>query len=264
MKSTKTPADKARTRVSGYSKQKRKKLSEKARALMNKPTLVAFLLDRSGSMNDCKAETITGFNAYIATLKERVLSEAMLDMVFTLTQFDSLGIDLIHNAVPLKSVKDLTPETFAPRSMTPLYDAIGKTVRATQDKAGTKYKVLFVTLTDGQENASHEFNLDSIRALIKEMEDKHAYTFAHIGVGADGWTATRSYTAGTRSASNVFMADKGDEKRTYARFAGQTVAHAKSAGNVICSAQNFWKGAQDEPDPTPGKINKTGKGKFTI
>ena len=91
-------------------------------------TLVAFLLDRSGSMNSCKDETITGFNAYISGLTDP-------KMKFTLTQFDSQGIDIIHNAVPLSKVECLTQKSYVPRGSTPLFDAIGKTVRATEQEA---------------------------------------------------------------------------------------------------------------------------------
>lgn len=225
----------------------------------NKPTLVAFLLDRSQSMLACKSETISGFNAYVDQLKKQDLA----DMRFTLTQFNSMGIDLVHNAVPLAKVDQMTNISYLPRANTPLYDAIGRTVRATQLKAGDKYKVLFVTLTDGEENSSSVFNLESIRALIKEMEDKHNWTFAHIGVGADGWSAARSYSFGTMSASNVMMADAGDEKQTYDRFAGQTMRYAGSIASATCSVQNFWV----DPDAAavqPGKVRKGGKGQFKL
>lgn len=199
--------------------------------------LVAFLLDRTGSMSDCKAETISGFNAYINELMKNYDPNDR----FTLTQFDTQGIDIVHDAVPLKKVDELTDETYQPRASTPLYDAIGKTVRATEAKAGDKYKVLFVTLTDGEENSSHEWNLDSIQKLIKEKENKAHWTFAHIGVGINGWNAARAYSVGTRSASNVMHADKGDEAATYRKFAGQTMSYKANVGACGQSMSRFWE-----------------------
>jgi len=216
----------------------------------NKPTLVAFLLDRSGSMQKCKDETIKGFNSYIEQLRAKDKGT----MRFTLTQFDSEAVDLIHDAVPLKDVRKLTDETYTPRSFTPLYDAIGRTIRATEAKTTGEYKVLFVTLTDGQENASTEWNSDSIKVLIKSKEDKAHWTFAYIGVGIQGWAATSTIAAGTSGASNVLRSSHQNTGKAYARFAGATVAYACSTGNLDCSVQNLWgpdATTEDEPKTKP-------------
>jgi hypothetical protein len=208
----------------------------------NKPTLVAFLLDRTGSMEVCKAETIKGFNHYIKELRAKDDGT----MRFTLTQFDSEAIDIIHDAVPLKDVRLLTAETYTPRAFT-----LGKTIRATEAKATGKYKVLFVTLTDGQENMSKEWNSDSIKVLIKKKEDEAHWTFAYIGMGITGWAATTVMAAGTVGASNVLRTTYHDTGKAYGRFAGATVAYACSTGNVNCSAQNLWGPGSTTEEETP-------------
>lgn len=208
----------------------------------SRPTLVAFLLDRSGSMASCQQETISGFNGYLDGLKG--------DMKFTLTQFDSQGIDIIHDAVPIKEVKKLTSSTYVPRGGTPLYDAIGKTVRATEEKA-KGHNVLFVTLTDGEENSSSEWNKDTIQKLIKEMEGK-GWTFAHIGVGMDGFSATQSYSAGTQSASNVMHSAQNDSKGRFSGLARATMLYCTSstlAGSEGLGPVNkLWEQGVDEEE----------------
>lgn len=223
-----------------------KNTKKKTAPVENKPTLVAFLLDRSGSMSNCLDETITGFNNYIRELRARDDGS----MRFTLTQFDSRSIDIIHDAVPLKAVKQMTDETYQPRAFTPLYDAIGKTIRETETKATGKYKVLFVPLTDGLENMSHEWNSESIKALIKTKEDQAHWTFAYIGVGLDGWAATTTLAAGTSGATNVLRTTAKDTAKTYRQFAGATNAYACSTGNVSCSAQNLWEPTVTAEDET--------------
>jgi uncharacterized protein YegL len=207
----------------------------------NKPTLVAFLLDRTGSMASCKDETIKGFNGYIDSLKDKKAEQ----IVFTLTQFDSIAVDIIHDAVPLNRVQKLNEETYQPRANTPLYDAIGKTIRATEQSAGDKYKVLFVTLTDGQENASSEWNEKTVKDLIKEKESEDHWTFAHIGVGANGWEAARRISVGTLSSSNVLNIDPKDTGKTYRRMSAMTMSYCADTSNVSRSAQNLWKGSED-------------------
>lgn len=202
----------------------RRKPSPK-KSTAKRTTLVAFLLDRSGSMASCHQETISGFNGYLDGLDKR------LDLRFTLTQFDSQGIDIIHDGVPLKDVKKLNSSTYQPRGGTPLYDAIGKTIRATQSKA-KDCNVLFVTLTDGQENSSHEWNEVTIKSLIKEMEDNHKWTFAHIGVGAEGFDAVQKYSAGTQSASNNLRSAVGDSKGRFMRMAAVTTSYCSTMASA--------------------------------
>jgi Mg-chelatase subunit ChlD len=213
----------------------KKKPSQAKTSSSNKPTLVAFLLDRTGSMAGCIEETIRGFNGYIKTLKEKSAGE----MRFTLTQFDTTSIDVVHNAVKLSEVKELTHETYQPRAMTPLYDAIGKTIRATESEAGDKYKVLFVTLTDGQENASTEFKKDSINGLIKQMEGK-GWTFAYVGIGLEGFGAVSQIAMDTVGASNVLRSSHKNTDKTYARMASSAIAYmsCKKQGSM----GDYWGG----------------------
>jgi hypothetical protein len=199
------------------------------------PTLVVFLLDRSGSMASVLDETIGGFNGYL----EKLQKDDDCTMRFTMSQFDSVGHDLMCKAVPMKEVNKLTRVSYVPRGGTPLYDAMGRGIAATEG-ASDKYKVLFVTLTDGQENASSEFTLDALRARIKQKEDQDNWTFAYIGMGIEGFHAAQHLSQGTNSASNVLHTNKANAHVAYAAFAGKTRDFSKSrraggAGGVSVS-----------------------------
>ena len=63
--------------------------------------LVTFLLDRTGSMASCKDATIEAFNAYLGTLKADPKG-----VFFTFLQFDSVSLDKIHVADPVKDVAE--------------------------------------------------------------------------------------------------------------------------------------------------------------
>lgn len=134
--------------------------------------------------------------------------------------------------------------------VTPLYDAVGHTINQIIKSATSKDNVLFAILTDGQENASHEFNSQSVKRLMKECEDDRGWTFAFIGVGADGWAATQHLSVGTRSASNVLNIDKKDLKRSYARMAACTVSYAGAAasGQMMGTVSKFWGKKEDDDD----------------
>ena len=86
-----------------------------------------------------KAETISAFNQYIDKTKEQFKG------VFTLTQFDTQGIDRPQDGVKIKEAVHLNDETYQPRGGTPLLDAIGKTVHR-MDTEGFD-NVIFVIIT---------------------------------------------------------------------------------------------------------------------
>ena len=129
-------------------------------------TLVTFLLDRTGSMEAIRDDTIGGFNAYLDGLK----GDGEADIEFTLIQFDSVSIDKICVAVPIAKVDKLTRETYQPRASTPLIDAAVKTINAVEASLLTDpaAKVVICFQTDGQENSSTEHTWAELNALVKE------------------------------------------------------------------------------------------------
>ena len=74
-------------------------------------TVITFLLDKSGSMESIKASTIEAYNAYLDGLK----NGAGEDEVFSLVQFDSMGLEKSHVNKPVKEVPSLTDATYLPR-----------------------------------------------------------------------------------------------------------------------------------------------------
>lgn len=217
--------------------------TQKGKGKVGDKTLVVLLLDRTGSMLDVKQETIGGFNGYVDELVKKPESK---DIRFTFVQFDTVSIDTLHKAVPLEKVLRLSDGTYQPRAGTNLYDAIGQTIQDVHKKA--EGKVLFVVLTDGQENSSSKFTYDSVRALIKEKEDKDKWTFSYIGVGPDAWKANERLSVGTQGASNVLRATRGKNTRSaYGLMASATMTVANSqSGQCVGS---LYKGQQlDQED----------------
>jgi hypothetical protein len=147
-------------------------------------TRIAIILDRSGSMESCKESTVAGFNEFIRTQKE-IPGEATVKLV----QFDDQYETVFDK--PLKECPELTQSTFVPRGSTALLDAQGRTVvelgreltaLAEQDRPS---KVIVVTLTDGLENASKEYNLEKIGELIREQRDRYNWDFVFLGANQD-------------------------------------------------------------------------------
>src|SRR5260221_14561392 len=77
-------------------------------------TLVTFLLDRTGSMEPIKDDTIGAFNAYLDGLQKAATS-----IDFTFVQFDSISIDKVCVGMPVAQVPRLDASTYQPRASTP-------------------------------------------------------------------------------------------------------------------------------------------------
>lgn len=147
---------------------------------------VHVLLDRSGSMEDCRDKTIGAFNEYVHSL--RTSSNAATRL--SLTTFDSESIDLVFDTLRIGEVPKLTRETYVPRGMTPLLDAVGQTVTKI-DKVTLlpDERVAFAILTDGLENASSEFKAETIRKILTERQEKENWLVLYLGANQDAWAA---------------------------------------------------------------------------
>jgi hypothetical protein len=130
-----------------------------------------FLLDVSGSMNDCLTDTIGGFNAFVEDQKT-------LGGTLSLFYFN----DTLYEQYVKKSIEDVGPMTFVPQGGTALYDAIGK-VLTTQTLSNTSTVII---LTDGHENSSRIYNRAVIRDFIK-MKESEGVRFLFLGAKEDAF-----------------------------------------------------------------------------
>ena len=148
-------------------------------------TDISFVLDRSGSMNSIKAATVEAFNGFLTSQRTGTGTAQV-----TLVQFDD-QYDVIYQAHPIQKTPLLTDQTYQPRGSTALLDAMGRTIIATGERLRKLSEnerpgsVVFVTLTDGYENASREYTLQRINEMIREQRDKYAWQFIFLGANQD-------------------------------------------------------------------------------
>ena len=135
-------------------------------------TYIAFILDRSGSMQRMAEEAIGGFNAF---LKEQQKEEGKARL--SLVLFDHEYTPIVENS-PIDQVDPIDEETYEPRGMTALLDAMGRTIddlgkqlaaMPEEERPGT---VIVVTLTDGLENASKDYTREKVAERIKQKTQK--------------------------------------------------------------------------------------------
>jgi uncharacterized protein YegL len=152
-------------------------------------THIAVLLDESGSMESIRGDVIGGFNRFIDDQRKDGN-----DAKVTLVKFDSQDPhNVVLTGVPIGDVSTLTPENFTPRGSTPLLDATGRLIgRIRTEQEGRRLTglpvddIVFVTITDGEENDSSEYSLRRIKQLVEESEAA-GWTFVFLSAGLDAY-----------------------------------------------------------------------------
>ena len=197
-------------------------------------TRVFVVQDKSGSMNDRRAETISGFNEYVDTLDEQAEGEVLLSLI----QFDTT----VHNVFVNKSiedVEDLSPSDFVPGGMTALRDGVGRAISLAEKSVGEKDKVLVVIMTDGGENSSREYTHE---AILKQIEGKRkdGWEFVFMGAGEEAWNAGRLVFGGAIPDAHVLnysAIDHHDHQRGYSMIAASTVNLTRGGTSAFDAGQ---------------------------
>lgn len=144
------------------------------------------ILDESGSMESIKQATVTGFNEIVQTIKGVEEQFPEQHQYVSLITFNGLGTKIKLFDKRAKDLAELTIDKYRPDASTPLYDAIGFSVRQVQQitEGIENCDVLVTILTDGEENASREYTGSAIRSLIAGLSEKN-WTFTYIGANHD-------------------------------------------------------------------------------
>ena len=190
-----------------------------------KPTaLIVCVLDRSGSMGSIIDDAIGGFNTFLETQKSNDKCTSNMTVVL----FDD-HYDFLCQNKPVKEIEPFSRQTWVPRGSTALLDAIGKTINTTVkdvealDKKDQPERVIFVIVTDGQENASKEFQKSQVSDMIKDGREKRKWEFVFLAADEGGIQDGRSIGT-TNFAYNV------QQTRGVMKAAGMAVMDYCSSG----------------------------------
>ena len=174
-------------------------------------------------MAGLEKDTIGGFNAM---LKEQAELEG--EARVTTVLFDN-QYRLLHDRIDIRAVAPLTEKDYRVGGGTALLDAIGRTIkkiRAVQKQTAEEYraeKVLFVIITDGEENSSRKYSAEQIKERIEHQKEKYGWEFVFFGANMDaiteagklgimpefarGWLANAAGTAMAYNDMSAIMAE---------------------------------------------------------
>lgn len=208
-------------------------------------TIVNFILDKSGSMQECKEGTIAGFNKYIATLKKQEQSRVL----FSLTLFDT-SYQKRYTLMPIEEVQRLTDKTYQPDGSTALWDAAVDATEEAYEKSKQfvedKPVCITVILTDGEENSSSKHDRGCMNDLVEKLQKEGNWTFVYLGANQDSWANASQVGMSIGNTANFKASNAGMMKSMHSLSIGTVNLMAQAGGGGGAGTNNFFAGLKDE------------------
>ena len=180
------------------------------------------VMDRSGSMTSIQREMESGLQAVVDE-QAKLPGMTTVDLI----QFDSI----IEPVFVMEDAKNIKIK-LEPRGATALYDALGvsingftKSIKDLPEHARPS-NITLIAVTDGEENSSQEYDLETIRKLVSQKQKVDRWEFVFLGSNQDAVLSATSLGF-QEDASLTF---DGDAKgvRAMAQSAGRFVSDSRS------------------------------------
>lgn len=191
-------------------------------------TLIAGLLDRSGSMSTSVAATEDGWREIISAQKA-----GSGQCQVTLAQFDD-EYEVVYPNTDINAVPEFVLQ---PRGRTALLDSAGRLITEVGERLSAlpeeqrPGQVICVIMTDGMENASAHWTWEAVKRLITQQRDVYGWEFIFLGADIDA-IGVGERLGMDRALSMQF--DKRDYAASRAAFAStnELIRRKRSSGSV--------------------------------
>ena len=193
-------------------------------------TELVFILDKSGSMAGRERDTIGGFNAMLDKQKAQA-GECRITTVL----FDH-RYELLHDRTDIRAVRPITAREYRVGGSTALLDALGKTIHkiATAQKNTSEpfraKRVMFVIITDGEENASREYAAKEVKEAIRRQKSRYGWEFIFLGANIDAVETAGRFGIDAGRAANYVPDSQGTALNF--RAMSETVSAFRACGAV--------------------------------
>jgi uncharacterized protein YegL len=229
-------------------------------------THITAVLDRSGSMAHLTSDTIGGFNGFLKD--QRALpGSASLTLILFNTEYT-----VVHDAMDLKNVPDITKRVYSANGGTALYDALAKAIQTTgaalsklseDQRPGA---VIVLVMTDGQENSSQEFPREAgrqaVQAMVKHQTEAYSWNFVFMGANIDAKAVGESLGVHLSCSVDYVASAQGTSEAYKLMSQGTQCLRERSArgekGGEFFKDPNALVGAPSKPvKPTKGSRSRT-------
>lgn len=215
----------------------------KAKRAGSKQSHVVFVLDDSGSMQSCRAQTISGFNEFLDG-QQIDAKETGIETFVSLFKFDGSNVTCVIDRINVFEVEPITEKTYNPRGSTNLLDAIGGVImqinmKLSEHKKKDRDSVIIAILTDGGENASRTFGNSDVKQMVEKAEGKN-WGFMFLGANINAFSVGAQFGFSQQNTMQYDTSNMGATMRSatamsnrmktaYASNMDTTLAYASSA-----------------------------------
>lgn len=184
--------------------------------MQNKTTYYQFILDASGSMSNCRHETLQNLNLHLKTIQNLQIEFPEQIFKVSLTLFNTRLSQKWQYKSPL-DIQPLLLNDYNTEGSTALLDAIGTQIHEIQHRFGEQMEsneatVVMVILTDGEENSSRFYDFPFISKTIKKLEETGKWTFTFLGTDIDAFHVGEMLSI---KKENTMQFDKREMGRTF-------------------------------------------------
>jgi uncharacterized protein YegL len=193
-------------------------------------TELVFILDKSGSMSGLEKDTIGGYNSMLEQ-QRKVDGECVITTVL----FDNC-YELLHDRIDIRAVRPISEREYFVGGSTALLDAIGKTIHkigTAQKNTAEDYraeKVMFVIITDGEENSSRQYSSTQVKKMIQRQKERYGWEFIFLGANIDAVETAGRFGIDADRAVDYVPDSEGTELNF--RMMSETVAAFRECGAV--------------------------------
>ena len=153
-------------------------------------------------------DTIGGYNSMIAKEKDLDVDTKVTTVLF------NQDTSVVTDREAIGSIAEMTNKEYHTGGSTALLDAVGNTISKVEtmpDINAKDHKVIVVIITDGLENASHEYDRSTVKYMITRKQ-KDGWDFVFLGANMDAVTEAGSLGIDTRNAIKYRNTGSGVQK----------------------------------------------------
>jgi hypothetical protein len=167
-------------------------------------------------MQDCRQQTIDGFNEYLKGQQVNA-QETGIETLVSLYKFDGSSVKCTINRQKVSEVEPLNMKTYNPIGGTNLLDAIGGVMMEINKglaakKKDTRESVIITVLTDGEENSSRTFCNTDVKAMVEKSEAKN-WGFMFLGANIDAFSTSSALGFNTNNTMQFATANAAETIR---------------------------------------------------
>jgi Mg-chelatase subunit ChlD len=214
-----------------------------------KETYYLLIVDASSSMGPLTKSTISGVNEQIDSIKqlEKEFPEQKYNMSFM--HFNNT-VTIEYTDRQSSALEHISETNYKCSGMTALLDAIGVGVRNLNEKIGDKIasgeaSAVVVIITDGEENASREFDGSKVKSMIEELQATNRWTFTFVGANIDSISTASRYGIDVKNVMQ-FSGDELSNKKVYASMTKSFKSRAMAMDSGISYQADTFLSDEDK------------------